>query len=254
MYLLDANSLTRCVVLDADDPHGFERLRSLSSQLTKEDIPAYLEASRRGGHLWLFLAQSVPARSARQFGTGLLDAYDFKDVELYPKQDCLSKGPGSLIRMPFGVHRLTGQRYGFYGPDGTPLGATIRDQLDALSTPECVPEAVFESYRAMIPFPVPKTALHRSEGATGHLSERIKSSISVLDFVSQYVDLRESGSGAVGHCPFHDDQHPSFAVNDRDNYWHCFAGCGGGSLIDFWIKWRDCNFQQALRELAELLL
>ena len=29
------------------------------------------------------------------------------------------------------------------------------------------------------------------------------------------------------------DLHPSFGVNTEGNYWHCFAGCGGGSVIDF---------------------
>jgi hypothetical protein len=59
-----------------------------------------------------------------------------------------------------------------------------------------------------------------------------------LEFVSQYVDLKPTARGAIGLCPFHDDHHPSFGVNDEGNYWHCFAGCGGGSVIDFWMKWQ----------------
>ena len=43
--------------------------------------------------------------------------------------------------------------------------------------------------------------------------ERIKASVTVLEFVSQYVDLKPTASGAVGLCP--------------GNYWDCFAGCGG---------------------------
>ena len=75
-----------------------------------------------------------------------------------------------------------------------------------------------------------------------------------LEVVSQYVDLKPTASGAVGLCPFHDDHHPSFEVNDEGNYWHCFAGCGGGSVIDFWMKWRGCDFTTAITELAEMLL
>jgi hypothetical protein len=70
------------------------------------------------------------------------------------------------------------------------------------------------------------------------ISERIKVSVTVLESVSQYVDLRPMASDAIGLCPFHDDHHPSFGVNAEGNYWHCFAECGGGSAIDFWIKWR----------------
>lgn len=43
-------------------------------------------------------------------------------------------------------------------------------------------------------------------------------------------------------------------MNDKEDYWHCFAGCGGGSVIDFWTEWRGCDFGMAVRELAELLL
>jgi hypothetical protein len=63
-----------------------------------------------------------------------------------------------------------------------------------------------------------------------------------------------SQEGSIGLCPFHDDEHPSFGVNDEGNYWHCFAGCGGGNVIDFWMKYRNCNFMTAVKELAEMLL
>ncbi|MHA2380553.1 MAG: CHC2 zinc finger domain-containing protein [Candidatus Thorarchaeota archaeon] len=86
------------------------------------------------------------------------------------------------------------------------------------------------------------------------VSEKIKSSVTVLEFVSQYVDLKPTGSGAISLCPFHDDHRPSFGVNDEGNYWHCFAGYGGGSVIDFWMNWRECDFTTAIKELAEMLL
>lgn len=70
-------------------------------------------------------------------------------------------------------------------------------------------------------------------------------------FVTRYVPLSEKGRGL---CPFHDDQASSFAVNDEGNYWSCFAGCGGGSIIDFWMRRQNCDFQTAIRELATMLL
>jgi DNA primase len=78
--------------------------------------------------------------------------------------------------------------------------------------------------------------------------------VTVLGFVSEYVDLKPVASGAIGLCPFHDDHNPSFGVNAKSNYWHCFAGCGGGSVIDFWMKWREGDFAAAVTELAEMLL
>jgi hypothetical protein len=253
-YLLDQESQARFIVLDADDGQAWERLGHLARKLTEEDVPSYLEKSRRGGHLWLFLAEAVAGREARAFGKGLLAAHRIEGVELYPKQDQLADGPGSLIRMPFGVHRLADRRYGFYTADGVSLGPTIREQIHALKAPETVPEAAFEAYRSFVP-PKPTLAIAEPpEELTGTLSERIKDSVTVLEFVSRYVDLKPTASGAVGLCPFHDDHHPSFGVNDEGNYWHCFAGCGGGSVIDFWMKWRGCDFTTAVRELAEMVL
>ena len=88
------------------------------------------------------------------------------------------------------------------------------------------------------------------------LSERLKATISVLDFVSRYVQLDERN---MGFCPFHDDQHQSFGVHAESNYWHCFAGCGGGSILDFWMKWRerhnqDSSFTATITELRKMLL
>lgn len=80
------------------------------------------------------------------------------------------------------------------------------------------------------------------------------SAVTVLEFVSQFVDLKPTGSGALGLYPFHDDHHANFGVNDKGNYWHCFAGCGGGSVIDFWMKWQKCEFRAAIGELARMLL
>lgn len=88
-----------------------------------------------------------------------------------------------------------------------------------------------------------------------YLSKRIKRSISVADFVGRYVELDSRGRGL---CPFHDDNHHSFQVHQGKNFWHCYSGCGGGSLIDFWMKWRekqrqDNSFTATIRELAQIL-
>ncbi len=47
-----------------------------------------------------------------------------------------------------------------------------------------------------------------------------------------------TGNGDIGLCRFDDDHNPSFRVNDKSNYWNCWTGCSGGSVVDFWIKWR----------------
>ena len=90
----------------------------------------------------------------------------------------------------------------------------------------------------------------------GDVIARIKQARSTVDeMAAAGIDLRPAGRDTlVGLCPFHDDHHPSFGVNTAENYWHCFAGCGGGSVVDFWMKLRTCDFTTAVRELAEMLL
>lgn len=69
----------------------------------------------------MILPERVQADEARRFAYGVLAAHELEGVELFPKQDQLTSGPGSLIRMPFGVHRLAHRRYGFQALDGSPL-------------------------------------------------------------------------------------------------------------------------------------
>jgi hypothetical protein len=154
--------------------------------------------------------------------------------------------------MPFGIHRLTGKRYGFYTPDGLPLAPTIQAQIEKLTDPHLVSDSRLLDYRSNAPQRPQKIIAERFYD-NADTATQIKNKIKVHDFVGKYVDLKPSSSGAIGLCPFHDDHHPSFSVNDRENYWHCFAGCGGGSVIDFWMKWRDCAFSVAVNELAQML-
>ena len=42
-------------------------------------------------------------------------------------------------------------------------------------------------------------------------------------------------------------------MNTQGNYWNCFAGCGGGSVIDFWMLLRGIDFKTAVTELEQML-
>jgi hypothetical protein len=112
------------------------------------------------------------------------------------------------------------------------LASTLREQIYTLKTPETVPDAAFEAFQSFIPPLRASAPAEPTDEVTSTVSERIKASVTVLEFVSQYVDLKPTASGAIGLCPFHDDHRPSFGVNSEGDYWHCFAGCGGGSVID----------------------
>src|SRR5215471_10357829 len=61
-YLLDYSSQCSFAVFDADCVDGLERLAQLAEELLRQGVRALLEASRRGGHLWVHLVESSPAQ------------------------------------------------------------------------------------------------------------------------------------------------------------------------------------------------
>jgi hypothetical protein len=256
-YLLNENSQGRFMVLDGDDEPDRRRLVAMAQVLGDIGCPTYFEASRRGAHLWFFFEQPRPGEEIRRFGRGLMAYFNLATMELYPKQDKLQTGPGSLIRLPFGVHKKSCRRYGFYTPAGEPLAPTIREQLQVLRAPEIVPERLFEQYAGYVSAPAPKPPLEPVEVEGETVSDRIKAAVSCFDFISRYIELKPNGRGL---CPFHDDRVASFSVNQVENYWQCFAGCGSGSIIDFYMRYqrevvgKECDFKIAITDLAEMLL
>lgn len=249
-YVLDSLDQACFVVLDGDDDPQFKALISLHRELGTS-VPTYLETSRRGGHLWLFFSEPVPGEKARAFGLSLAHRAGLPVIEVFPKQNRLDGGPGSLIRLPFGFHQRTGKRYGFVDGSLSPIAPTVSEQIRILTkhqsiNPSLIPDFITPPKSVEI---TPSLIQPTPENLP--LSVRIKQSISVRDFVGFYVELSPAG---LGLCPFHDDKVNSFAVNSDGNYWNCFAGCGGGSIIDFWMRYRKCDFTTAVKELAKLLL
>ena len=247
-------STTRLMVLDADGENGLVDLAEMSYQLETKGIYSYLETSRRGGHLWFFFESPQDGTRVRALGNGLLSAHGLEGIELFPKQEKLNCGPGSLVRLPFGIHKKSGQRYPFINRDGSWIAPTVREQIRILAAPQTVPDTVLASYHVAEP-ESPEKPIPQASGTVYESNEveRVKMAIPLIAFINSYVDLRSVASGGVGCCPFHDDHNPSFGVNKEGNYWQCFAGCGGGSIIDFWMKWNNIGFSQAVSELTNLL-
>ncbi len=82
-------------------------------------------------------------------------------------------------------------------------------------------------------------------------TERIKNKIDIVNFLSEYVDLKPSGKNHKGLCPLHNENTPSFMVNRERQMWHCF-GCGrGGDIFTFVQEMEDMDFVEALQFLAE---
>lgn len=85
----------------------------------------------------------------------------------------------------------------------------------------------------------------------GVSTEELKSRISIVDIVSDYVPLRRAGSSHKGLCPFHDDKNPSLHVNDDKGMFYCFSCKAGGDVFAFLQRIKGCDFKEALYEVAD---
>src|SRR6266496_6130525 len=126
-YLLDEHNSCSFVVFDADSEDGLSQLVGLAMELARQGIPTMLEASRRGGHLWVYLAEPTSACVVRAW---LLPYAQSLGVEFYPKQDTLGPdGACSLIRLPLGIHRQARGWFPFVqvheGGNVVPVGETV---------------------------------------------------------------------------------------------------------------------------------
>jgi DNA primase len=72
------------------------------------------------------------------------------------------------------------------------------------------------------------------------------------DVIGASVRLVPAGNGWKGLCPFHPDRSPSLSIHNgpRGVRWLCFAGCGGGDVIDFVCKLHRVGVGEAVRILG----
>ncbi|MBE7014190.1 MAG: DNA primase [Ruminococcaceae bacterium] len=83
------------------------------------------------------------------------------------------------------------------------------------------------------------------------LLEEIRQRNDIVDLISMYTDLKQSGNRFLGLCPFHKEKTPSFFVNKEDQLYYCFGCHEGGNIINFVEKVNNLDFIEAVKFLAE---
>jgi hypothetical protein len=253
-YVLDQQSHCSYAVFDADSENGLECLAKLAEELLREGVPTLLEASRRGGHLWVHLVELTPAQVVRAWLLPYAAAFH---VELYPKQDWLVPfGSGSLIRFPLGVHQQSRGWYPFVQRSAwgelVPVGQTVMEccawacqQVQRVAVPDAVKLSCVE---VVSMHNEPETdavvdAVEIPALAACHGSEREYRTIrewchaqDILAVIGRYVELDCRGACS---CPFKEhhyrgDVRPSFQVfGGSDPHWYCYTWQRAGNLFDF---------------------
>ena len=260
-YVIDEWGRCRFAVFDADTYNGLEVLLGVQEWLANDDVPSYLERSRRGGHLWVLLQVPALASHVRSW----LLPYCPAGVEFYPKQD-EGNGYGSLIRLPLGVHLLSGCRYPFveWMPGGlVEVAPTINEMIEWLAVSERVAVPAPALVTAM---PTPQAAPPHDLGGRTHIVSNPSATSAALPpspemtihewcamqdpfaLIGSYVQLDDHGMGC---CPFgwhHDDgldAHPSFRVyaprSASSACWYCYTGALGGNVFDFLLLYHHLD-------------
>lgn len=79
----------------------------------------------------------------------------------------------------------------------------------------------------------------------------IKSQVSIVDLIGQYVTLKRAGLYWKARCPFHQEKTASFTVSPHIQIFHCFGCQESGDVISFFSKIEQCSQLEAAQRLAE---
>jgi len=80
-----------------------------------------------------------------------------------------------------------------------------------------------------------------------NLIENVREQTDIVQVIGCRVDLDRHDKAL---CPFHQEKTPSFSVNAKEQYFHCF-GCGaGGDVFKFLELYENKPFMQVFSELA----
>lgn len=133
IYLLRSDARVHTAVLDADLAARFRQPKLAADDkravlrerhfMTRRIVEVSGQAGARplvefsggkGLHFWYFFDPPVAAGEARRFldrvRAAVANDLQAFDIEVFPKQDALSgKGLGNLVKLPLGLHRLTGK-------------------------------------------------------------------------------------------------------------------------------------------------
>src|ERR1017187_2962163 len=228
------NPATQCskwMAIDADYEDSVTDLLRLSFYLTQDGVVSALENSRRGGHLWIFMAEPLPARDCRIYVCGLalrlgipIKRGRHEGIEVFPKQDALKPGRyGNAIRGPLGIHRGAAQRFWFAGANEdleeqmcylNSIPKMTRDQLTRLIAGKPIPP------QFLSPKPKAEPKMRRPTGAP---------EFRILDYI--HTKLHTVGHNNITRCPScanegHDrgGDNLSISIEDPRKY-ICWAGC-----------------------------
>ncbi|MBN1604723.1 MAG: hypothetical protein JW915_24150 [Chitinispirillaceae bacterium] len=81
--------------------------------------------------------------------------------------------------------------------------------------------------------------------------DKLKSAVDIKRVIGQFITLERAGNEYKGCCPFHQEDTPSFHVNEEKQTYHCFGCDAGGDVITFVQKFKGLSFRDAISWLYD---
>jgi DNA primase len=81
--------------------------------------------------------------------------------------------------------------------------------------------------------------------------DRVRGEVPIDSYITRFVPLKKAGRSLTGLCPFHNEKTPSFHVNPKGGYYHCFGCKASGDIFKFVMDYHRVDFPRAMEILSE---
>ena len=81
--------------------------------------------------------------------------------------------------------------------------------------------------------------------------DKVRDASNIIDVISQHLELKKSGSGYLGLCPFHGEKTASFSVSEDKQVYHCFGCKASGDVFRFVQEYQGLTFPETVEYLAK---
>jgi len=88
-------------------------------------------------------------------------------------------------------------------------------------------------------------------GFSKEFKEEVVLANNIVSVASRYMQLKSKGKQHWGNCPFHIEKTPSFAINENQQFYHCFGCKASGNVISLVMQLESVDFFSAVELLAK---
>jgi hypothetical protein len=230
LYAINPQSqASKWFAIDADYDDSQKDLLRIQKELHTDGIEALMEQSRRGGHLWAFHAEPLPARLCRIYVLHVANRLGIEvkrgkldGIEVFPRQCELEPGDyGSAIRGPLGIHRASMQRFWFDSAE-----PNLDAQFRLLRQAKRVSREQLETLTAGI-----APILDGNSKVIANRDPTFKGVNNAFEILLHVPSAKPIGRNYVARCPAcasrgEDRRGTHLAISVAEpRMYHCWAGC-----------------------------